>query len=234
MNYRVFLFVLLIIPLTKTPGQNISTSQFIQCVELKYGPDNLLVNGRPYTPSNVRAEGHPFFQTDEWVPGTVFIGGNAYRSDFLKYHIGDHQLIIKYERPNGTSQKVILSDLLVDSFQISGHLFVNNKLALSTDNEIGYVEKIHENEAAFYRFQKKVLAAPSNGKPYGQFSRIKDVFYLITPDEQFKISQKNDFLNCFPDHKTAIKKHLKDQSLRWKTMSNAQFTQLLEFCYAQF
>jgi len=233
MNHCVLLFLLAVIPLADTLGQGTSLTDFIHCVELQYGPDNLLINGRPYLASNTRADGHPYFQAEDWTPGTVYINGNSFPADYLKYNLLNQQLIIKYERPNGTNQKVVLSALLVDSFYIEKHLFVNQALILPEKENGGYLEKIFDEELSFFRLQKKVLVAPTNSKPYGQFTNLKDVFYLFDDDEYHRITQKKEFLARFSDHKSQIKKYMKNHSLKWKKMTNSQFTHLLKFCHDQ-
>ena len=226
----VFLFILTAIPLADNFGQNTSLNNLIDCVELQYGADNLLVNGRPYTPSHPKAEGHPYFKIKEWKPGKVYINGNSFSVNNLKYNLSNYQLIIKHERPNGTTYEVVLSELLVDSFQIEEHLFVNRGLILPEKENIGYLEKIFVEKLSFFRLQKKVFGSLSNNKPYGAFSNQKDVFYLFLGDKHYKVTQKKEFIACFPDGKVQIKKYMKNHSLKWKKMTNNQFAELLKFC----
>lgn len=233
MNYRAFLFLLSVIPFTVTLGQSTSLDNFIDCIELQNGPDNLLINGRPYLPNHLKAEGNPYFQTDEWRPGTVYINGNSFATNYLKYNLTSHQLIIKHERPNGTNLQVVLSDLLVDSFYIEEYSFVNQRLILPAEENSGYLEKLFEEDLSFFRRQKKVFVTPTNSKPYGRFSNLKDVFYLIDEEQPHRITQKNEFLACFPDHKSQINNFMKIHSLKWKKMTNIQFTKLLKFCHDQ-
>jgi hypothetical protein len=233
MTYRVFLFLLTFLPLADTLGQSTSTADFIRCIDLQYGPDNLLINGRTYRPDHPRAEGHPFFQTEEWKSGVVYIKGNSFPARYLKYDLFNHHLLIKHERPNGSYQEVVLSDLLVDSFLIEEHLFVQRDQILSDKENSGYLEKLFEDQLSFFRFQTKVFGSVSNSTPYGRFSDLKDVFYLLDGDQLHKITNKKDFLNCFPARKSQIKKYMNNQSLKWKKMTNNQFAQLLQFCHEQ-
>lgn len=229
---RVLLFILLVVPLADTLGQNTSLVNFINCVEAQNGADNLVINGRPYFSSNPRAEGHPYFQTEEWRPGIIYVNGNSFSASQLKYNLYSFQLIVKHERPNGISQKVVLSDLLVDSFQIEERVFVNRGLILARNEDGGYLEKIFSEDLSFFRFQKKLFGALSS-TPYGRYSQQKDVYYLILDGKVYEITQQKEFLDCFPDHKVQIKKYMKDHSLKWKKITDTQFTQLLRFCYDQ-
>ena len=232
MIYRVFLFILLVVPLTDSLGQNTSLANFINCVEVQNGADNLIINGRSYFSSNPRAEGHPYFQAEEWRPGIIYVNGNSFSASHLKYNLYSFQLIVKHERSNGISQKIVLSDLLVDSFQIEERVFVNKDLVLAENEEGAYLEKIFSEKLSFFRFQKKLFGSLSS-TPYGRFSQQKDVFYLILDSKAHKITQQKDFLDCFPDHKAPIKKYMKDHSLKWKKITDTQFTHLLRFCYDQ-
>ncbi len=233
MNHPVFLFVLAVFPFADTLGQSTSLANFINCVELQNGPDNLLINGRPYLPSHPKAEGHPYFRTEEWKPGVVYINGSSFLANKLKYNLFSHQLIIKHERPNGTNQKVVLSDLLIDSFHIEEHLFVNQSLILPEKEDRGYLEKIFEEKLSFFRLQKKVFTSLTNRRPFGGFSSLKDVFYLIEDDKHYRITKRKDFLACFPDHKSQIKKYMKNHSLKWRKITGIQLYELLKFCHGQ-
>lgn len=226
--------LLFVLPLTGMLGQRTALDDFVDCIELQYGPNDLLINGRPYRPGNLRAEGHPYFQSEEWQLGTVYLHGQPYPGQLLKYDLYHHQLAIKYERPNGTYQRVVLSELLVDSFRIEEHRFVNRGLVLSGEEAGGYLEILFaEDELAFSRFQKKVLSPISNSKPYGEFRDMKDVFYLSIDGQLHEITKRRDFLACFPAHKQQIKKYMKQHTRRWKKITDAQFAQLLKFCHAQ-
>jgi hypothetical protein len=127
-----------------------------------------------------------------------------------------------------------LSDLLIDSFYIGKHLFVNQDLILSDEENSGYLEMILTDKLSFYRLQKKVFNAQYNKEnPHGWFSNQKAIFYLLLDGKHHKITKKKNFLACFPDDKVQIKKYLKDHSLKWKKMTKIQFAQLLKFCNDQ-
>lgn len=233
MNYRILLFVITILPLADTLGQITTLDQFIECIELQYGPDDLLINGRPYVPGNFRAEGHPYFQTEAWKPGIVYLKGKPYPSGKLKYNLVNQQLVIQYDRPNGTYQRVVVSELLVDSFRIGAHSFVNQSLILPGEEDGGYLEKIFEEQLSLFRFSKKVLSAPSGSNPNGQFRGLKEVFYLLKGGQLHRITKRSDFWACFPEHKSRIKKYMKKNTPRWKKITDPQFVGLLKFCHDQ-
>jgi hypothetical protein len=233
MNHCVFLLLLILLPLADILGQSQSVKKIIDCAELYYGTNNLIINGRPYAPGHPKADGHPYFQTDEWKPGKIYINGNAYPAEGLKYNLYTLQLIIKYQRPNGTTQNVILSDLLVDSFRVEEYLFVNRKLIFPEEESPGYLENIYDDQLSFFRSQKKVFGALTSSSPYGRFSSPRDVFYLLMDGKDHVITKNSEFIACFPDHKAEIKKYMKSHSMKWNKMTNAQFTELLNYCHDQ-
>ncbi len=235
-KYCLLLSFLMAFYMVDIVGQQSAVSDFVSCVELKYGTDNLLVNGRPYLPVIQKSDDqHPYFQSAEWKPGLVYVNGNAYPANRLKYNLSTHQLIIKHERPNGTTQKVILSNLLVDSFRLERHLFVNQSLILpEKEKGGGYLELIFADRISLYRLQRKAFTASNNnGQSSGRFSSLKDAFYLFLEDKHFKITKKRELLACFPKHREAINQYLKDHSLHWKKITKPQLSQLLRFCNDQ-
>jgi len=233
MDYCVLLLTILVWPLANTMGQSTALDEFLACVEQQYGPDDQLINGRPYQPVNLKPEGHPYFHTDAWQPGMVYLAGRPYAAPKLKYNLERQQLAIQYDRPNGTYQKAVVSPLLLDSFRIGAHRFVNQRLVLPGTETPGYLEKIFEAELAFYRYQQKVLTAPSSSKPDGKYTSLKDDFYLLREGQVHHIARRKDFLSAFPDHKSQVRKYMKQQLPGWKKITDAQFVQLLKFCHAK-
>ncbi len=233
MDYCVLLLGIMVWPLTGAVGQSTALDELIACVEQQYGPDNLLINGRSYQPVNLRAEGHPYFQTATWQPGVVYLNGQPFTAQKLNYNLERQQLAIQYDRPNGTYQKAVVSPLLLDSFRIGKHRFINYRLIAPGQDEVRYLEKIFEGELAFYRYQKKVLTAPSSSTPYGKYSGLRDVYYLLRGGQAYRVTKRRDFLACFPEHKSQVKKYMKKHLPRWKKMTGPQFVELLKFCYDQ-
>lgn len=233
MNYTFLLLLLTAVSFVRTLGQGSSLDSFIDCVESQNGADNLLTNGRPYRSVHLLAEGHPYFLTEEWKPGIVYIGGISFPVNGLKYNLMDHQLILKHELPSGVNQSVALSDLLIDSFYIESNLFVSWDLILSEMKNKGYLEVIFTDQLSFYRLQKKVFESRTNNLPNGRFSKLKDVFYLLLNDKSYKITQKKELLAHFPNSKIQIKAYMKQNDLKWKKMTKTQLADLLKFCYDQ-
>lgn len=234
MNCRLFLFLLIVSFVTHTQAQSTSLANFIHCIDAQNGTDNLVVNGRPYFPTNLRADGHPYFQKEDWKAGVLYINGSDYSVDQLKYNLSNYQLIVKHERPNGTTQKVVLSDLLIDSFLLEDHLFVNRNLLLPGKENNGYLEKIFIDQLSFYRLQRKLFTAIYNkSTPHGQFQNKKDIYYLLLGGKYYKVTKRKEFLACFPNEKKQIKKYIKDHSLHWKKMTKVQLYHLLKFCNDQ-
>ncbi len=230
MSIRIVIFILTLLPMVNAAGQSNALEDLMNCFDEQYGANNLLINGRSYTPSHPKAEGHPYFLSEDWRPGRVFVNGSSYPVHLLKYNLFSQQLIVKHERGNGTTQEVVLSDLLVDSFQIGENLFVNRDFILPEAELSDYLEKYFEDELAFYRLQRMVFGPLSNTRPYGEYSSLRDVYYLILKGQKYKITGKKEFLDYFPRHKAKIKKYMKTHSMRWKKMNKIQFVQLLKYC----
>ena len=234
MFQRFLLFSFIMLLAIVIQGQDSSVTKFIQCVEQQNGTDNLLMNGRPYVPAHTKAKGHPYFHMEAYKAGVVYINGNPYPVKRLKYNLNIGQLVLKHQRPNGTSQKVVLSDQLVDSFYIAEDLFVNRKLILAEQKQGGFLETIFRDRLAFYRMQNKMFnGSYSREAPNGQFIEQKPIYYLIKDGQQYQFTKKKEFLACFPEHKGLIKKYMKEQSLNWKKITKTQLYQLLRFCNGQ-
>ena len=201
------------------------------CLEEYYGIDNLLVNGRPYRPTNTRAARYPYFLADEWTEGAVYVKGRKFSPLTLKYNLEIDRPILKQQLKNGASANVVLTENLVDSFRIGQHLFVNSALLPGKTEDFGFLEKIYSGECSFFKKQKKVFIANYSGRtPHGKFSEAETTFFLLIDDQLQTIPNRKAFLDFFAPHQTNVKKYMNQKGIQLKKASGAQLRQLLAYC----
>lgn len=203
----------------------------LSCLEHYYGTDGLLANGRLYDPANTRAARHPYFLADEWAEGAVYVKGKCFSSLYLKYNLETGQLILKQELQNGASANVALTKVLVDSFRIGPHFFVNQSLLAGPVEGPPFIERIYSGEASLYRVQKKTfINTYSSRTPYGKFSDPETTFFLEAGGEFREAPNRQAFLDFFSPHQKSVKRQMKQQGIRLKKATASELARLMEYC----
>jgi len=191
----------------------------------------MLVNGEMYIPTNPKAEGFPYFNSPDWVRGSVGINGQVYEEIELKYNIERDKLILKTSDRSGKSLFIILNDELIELFQIGEHLFINSSMLSSRKRLNTYLELIYDEEIMFLRsFIKTHLSEYSDKNPFGRYSTQKSQSYIFSNSELYHVGTKKSFLEYFEPQRKEIKKYLKKNKIKYKDASNIELINLMTFC----
>ncbi len=207
-------------------------NDLLTCIDRYYGSNDLLINGRPYIPTNTKATGHPYWGNGVFLPGTLFIKSQQFENVDLKLNLEKDKLILQQELTNGIPVKYIATTSLVDSFHIDNRIFVNTHSISNEIGEAGFIQQLYVGKKiGFYRKQiKYYLPNLSSIHPFGRYSDPDKKYYLTTEDGLFELNSKKAFLDFFGTQKKAVKQYMKQQSIQFKKATDAQFYNLLKYC----
>jgi hypothetical protein len=205
----------------------------LDCVERAYyGTNDLLLNGRNYFPYNTRANGHPYYRTEDFREGTLYVKGRIFDSVLLNYNLERDQVILHQERSNSTMVQVVLSPTLIDSFEIDGALFIRKEYIPGLSEGSDFLRKIYGGKSNFYEMIHKIfLPVFTEVNPHGRYSDPEKIYFLENKrQEVVKIKTKRNFLKTYSDHKSEVKRFLKKESIRFKSATDEQLVQLMKYC----
>lgn len=195
-----------------------------------YRADDRLLNGKYYKPRHFFAEGHPYFNKNEWVDGTLFIKGILYNRIPIKYNIEDDKIIIKSILKNRISKDILLHNSFVDSLIIGSHIFHNTN-NFSLDNTIGIAELIYRgNISAYFKHSSEFKDELSERQQHGKYLNARKRLFLFDKDSFISIQTKKDLLAYFEEHKKEVKQFLRKNRISIKKASNRQIVKLIQFC----
>ncbi|MCD4696583.1 MAG: hypothetical protein K8S16_10125 [Bacteroidales bacterium] len=206
-------------------------AELFNYTEKIYGSNDLLVNGQIYIPTKSQALGHPYFNSNDWANGMLFIAGNLFPDVVLKYDIEQDVFVLKNKNRKGGNQYISLQKGLVDTVEIEGHLFINSALILPESRNLGYVELIFRGDFLFFiKYVKQYKKVYSDTKPYGEYTRQQSVHYIYQDGRIDKLPTKKAFISHFAEHKKAIKKYFKKNKIKYNNASPRQVRKLLTYC----
>lgn len=217
---------------TYSYGQEISESKesILGIANSLYGTDDRLVNGIFYVPKHYGGYGHPYFESNTWLDGTLFIKGIKYTDIPVKYNIEDDVLIINISFKNKSATRIMLYNAFVDSLIIDSKIFHNTD-NFSTNNQIGFAEFIYKGDSlsAYFKHSIGFLDNITDKGPNGKYMKPKKKLYFLEHNRFLQINSKKAFLAYFEDHKKEIRLYMRKNQFYFKKASSNQFAELLDF-----
>jgi len=216
----------------QTNEEHQNVSDILEKTHLAYGPNEMLENGRIYTPLHPRAKGNPYFLETSWMPGKLIVKGDIFSELKIKYNVALEQLIFKKEIENQESHiPIILNNNFIDSFDIESHHFINLNTMPFHDKLSGFAELIYQAQLIFLvKYNKEFLNRYSQSNPYGAYSKLSSVYYIYENEKLTRLGTKRSFLKYFEPIRKEIKKFLRKNNIRFKKASNTQLKELIRYC----
>ena len=203
-----------------------------QYAEQHYNTNDKLVNGFIYNLPDRRIDGHPYLEENQWVLGTLFIGGDAYDQVLLKYDLTQDDVILKARMINGKYKAIELTHEHVDSFRLGNRHFVNSNKFIDQDEDMAYYEQILDDRLIYIRKHSKYFIAKYDVlTPHGRFSELQTRNYFIVEGKLTDVTGKGSFIRFFPKSKRKkIRRFLRKENIRYRKASSAEMRRLLEYC----
>ena len=231
------LYVIITIPNTVSGQENVYQKEdILSFANTVYGPDDRLINGKYYKPKHFSAQGHPYFLSENWLKGTLFVKGIEYNNIPIKYNIEDDILIINVIFQNRVSKNILLHNSFVDSVEINSPAMnitstFHNTSNFSNENSIGYAEIVYKGRlSAYYKHTREFIDEINYYNKYGRYLNPKRKLFLFNVDNFQAITTKKGILNYFPAHKKEVKLFIRKNKIRFSKITVDQIVNLIRFC----
>jgi hypothetical protein len=171
-----------------------------------------IYHGREFIRNGQKANGFPFYESDNLLVGSVFYQGTEYPNQNVYYNLVSDELITNNYSHNAF---IVLSPEKVDSFVLMHHVFV--PLVADKSNHLekdGYYDQLYAGEPGLYAKREKrlVVGSGSEETKYIQhddyFIKLKNVFYAV--------DGKSVLLDIFKDQEAVLKKYIRTNKLNFK------------------
>lgn len=205
---------------------NIDTSSIDKSLIELY-KDSLKQNLRLYNGSEYVRYGHgfigfPFFEADDYVPGSIYYDGVLYKNIPIMYDLVEDEIIIKDYNKN---YEIRLVKDKIEAFSLSSHNFiaVHSDTIQGNIPSLDFYEVLYKgsnNTLVLVKHQKTQELSNKADEP-SKFNTY-DHYYLHTGNDFMVVNNARDVYEAFADKKADIKKFLKKNNLKLKkNMGNA-------------
>ena len=176
------------------------------------GPDLRFINGYEYTDRFPGTRGTPFFPSDIWYIGDLYMNGKSYTGLALRYDIFRDQLIYNHILTTG-NYMVVLNKTRVDSFIIDGRQFCKLEIPRGSmgEKKEAYYEVLSTGRASLFVKWSARLSEPSPGSN-GEFSRFSE-WYILNQGRFIRVYRRAGILNALEDKEKEIRNFIRENKI---------------------
>lgn len=152
------------------------------------GSKSVLYRGQSATKYMLRYNGHYFWDTREYKPGTVMYNGKLYKDVLLNVDACEQELLT---RVSMGSSEIKLQREYVEWFQIGEDRYVNLKLQNVAENVADgfYIEHITPSGPVYFRVEKLLNSSVNNNNGYSGIG-YDDEYYMSDVYDCFIIQRR--------------------------------------------
>lgn len=203
---------------------------FYQEISRIYATDPILVNGTVYLENLSEIKGHPYFLSEEWLQGGVFIRDRSFPHQKLKYNIETDDVILNTGISDSNFTTVRLNRMLVDSFNIDGHQFVHSRKFSANDSLDKYFESYNGRGFSFLqRHNKDRNGKYSDNSPGGSYNEMTTANFIFKDQKLVKIRSKKEFYQFFEEDKKDIRKFLRTNHIKYRKANTGEIKLLISY-----
>ena len=174
-----------------------------------------LYNGARYHIYDSRSKDHQFYQLEDWSPGSVFYDGQLFESVPMMYDIVKDKVVIKYQSRSGLIQ---LQSERVARFSYNNHRFIrierNEEAGINIPT--GFYELLYDGKLQVLARRVKQRQEQIENNKVNVYFLPKNFYYIKKDGVYHSIPSKKAALDLLGDQKKALKKHLRDQRIKYR------------------
>ncbi|MFA9389945.1 MAG: hypothetical protein ACERKD_09050 [Prolixibacteraceae bacterium] len=195
----------------------------------EYGLNVQLYNGHYYYSETNIVKGNPFWKNDSLLIGDLFIAGNEFKNQFLRYDLYRQNFLLIFTDQMGAQRIIVLDSEKIDSIKFGDNLFQPNHFS---DINNQFIQLLHKGKFSCYLNWTVERNFNSTGDKLGyQYLKNNYEIFMDWNGELRKIKKRKQFIELFPlDVQNQILVYIKEHSIRWRRMNLNQLKTMLNAC----
>ncbi|MGB5202704.1 MAG: hypothetical protein WBN63_00845 [Eudoraea sp.] len=187
-------------------------SSFYSWFDNVFGIENTdLYNGVEYIPKYlVVDDNHPFFDSADFVKGTLLYNKQFFYDVPIKYDIYEDEVLLNVEYGFGKGVIKTIRNKL-DKFWINNHSFIKIKNTDRNSSPDGFFEEllVLDGFKLYKKHVSKKGKISKDSRLYSQFYKGNEWYCLQFNNIYYEIRKVKDIISIFPEYKKEINKYYK-------------------------
>ncbi|HVU58694.1 MAG TPA: hypothetical protein VHD83_26725 [Puia sp.] len=227
-------YTLLILPVSlhaQQPAGDSSSSidrgPLVSIVQKQLGNNLRLFTGAEYIRNGQHAQGHPFFQSDQPMDGSLWYDGARYDHAALQFDLITGDVVVSDTIGNAS---ISLIKEKLPRFSLSGHHFIWLPMAGDSDRSIspGYYELLEDGSTPLVARHEKRLRFPTTKEDIVKYVSI-DSYFIRIDSRYIRVEGRRGLLNILSDKKDALKKFIRQHDLDFSKDLETSLQQVIHY-----
>jgi hypothetical protein len=173
----------------------------------------LLYNGSEYLRSPTSTKGHPFFEWENAVEGSLFYDGNLYQEVNMQYDIAKDELVIENYSHNNVMRLVPGK---ISFFTLQQHAFIYFMPGKNSNMTPGFYEELTAGEMSIFVKREKRFTRSSNAEDNSTGYNQLNYYFIKKGTGYYAVADKQDLLSILKDKKDVLKKYIRQNQVNFK------------------
>ena len=199
----------------------------------EHGDMGKLIHGKVYEADLLPTRENPFWLSADWSLGSLQTKQVYYPELLLKYDAYRDALVFAADMME--EKWIWVNELQVKSFEIRGKKFeylgrgVEQDILRAANLSPGYFELLYEGKSTLYAKREKLFRPYRDTYEYaGEFYK-NSIYFLWRDQTCWIIKGKKEVLQFTQDHTTEIEQYIKQQGIRFGSISDDQWVKLIRY-----
>lgn len=168
----------------------------------------------------------PYYQSPEFVTGTIMFNRNDYPAQQLRLDLYRNQLVVLVP---GKQFSKIVDNYLVEQVEAYGKTIIRYTSPMDNGLGAGYYFRLYHSPAIELLQQ---VTADIDKKIIGDRKQFifQEKYYLLYQGNNYQLRNKKSFTRLFPQYKKEINRFAKDNKLNFGKQKEQSFKLLAEYC----
>jgi len=170
-------------------------------------------------------QGHAFYSTSKWQPGSVLYDGTWYHSLSMMYDIFKDEVILKH--PDSAPIRLI-SDR-VQEFHLSDQHFIRIRPVTGNGLKNTFYQSLEEGKVSLYATRHKRIEESIVDNTLIRTFIPVDGYYLLKEGKYYEVTSQKQLYSLLKEHKQGMSQHLRQQKLKFKKDRENTIIQMVKY-----
>ena len=189
-------------------------------------------SGTAYSFNKTNINGHPFFHSDNWQTGDIYIYGRIFFDMEIKLDIYKDVLLLNHHGTEYNNQAIVINDSSLKGAFFLDRYFINiqTEEAGSIQIKNGYYELVYYDKCTVLVKYRKTI-----GREYKYSTDLYEEFvsginyYLLCNGKASIINSKKALVKALSKHNEEVKRYIKDTRIKYSKQKLENIIKIVRF-----
>jgi hypothetical protein len=172
-------------------------------------------------------EGHPYFESDDWIEGSVNYDGGQYDNVLIQYDLITDKVVIDHPLSHF---KMELIGEKVNAFILNSHKMIRlTPDSTNTTIKPGFYELLYDGKLKVYAKHRKIKQEQYDSDQIKFLFDQKTQYYILKDNIYYPVKSKSSVLKVFRNKKVMLRKYLSKNKINFRKNTGLAIAKSAEF-----